>query len=53
MHGAAFGTLFSMTDVLFGTLVMRAVDRYGAGPAPVPSVRQPGRRGSYLEVEVG
>lgn len=55
MHGAAFGgTLFSMTDVLFGTLVMQrlGVDKYEAWTRTGSfEYIQPGRRGSYLEVE--
>lgn len=55
MHGAAFGgTLFSMTDVLFGTLVMQrlGVDRYEAWTRTGSfDYIQPGRRGAYLDVE--
>ncbi|MFC3850400.1 PaaI family thioesterase [Corynebacterium hansenii] len=55
MHGAAFGgTLFSMTDVLFGTLVMQrlGVDRYEAWTRTGSfEFIQPGRKGAYLEVE--
>ena len=55
MHGAAFGgTLFSMTDVLFGTLVMQrlGVDRYEAWTRTGSfEYIRPGRRGAYLDVE--
>ncbi|WP_295624349.1 PaaI family thioesterase [uncultured Corynebacterium sp.] len=55
MHGAAFGgTLFSMTDVLFGTLVMQrlGVGKYEAWTRTGSfEYIQPGRRGAYLEVE--
>lgn len=55
MHGAAFGgTLFSMTDVLFGTLVAR---RMGAEVEVWTRTGTfqyiaPGRDGAYLNVEV-
>lgn len=56
MHGAAFGgTLFSMTDVLFGTLVMQRMDakKFEAWTrtGSFEFVR-PGKNGAYLEVEV-
>ncbi len=56
MHGAAFGgTLFSMTDVLFGTLVMfrLGVDEFEAWTRTGSfEYIRPGRRGTYLEVEI-
>lgn len=56
MHGAAFGgSLFSMTDVLFGTLVMQrlGVEEYEAWTRTGSfEFIRPGRRGTYLEVEV-
>lgn len=56
MHGAAFGgTLFSMTDVLFGTLVMQrlGVNQYEAWTRTGSfEYIRPGSRGAYLEVEV-
>lgn len=56
MHGAAFGgALFSMTDVLFGTLVMQRLDvnKYEAWTRTGSfEFIRPGRRGAYLEVEV-
>ena len=55
MHGAGFGgTLFSMTDVLFGTLVMgRLGSDYEAWTRTGTfQYLSPGRRGAYLDVEV-
>lgn len=56
MHGAAFGgTLFSMTDVLFGMLVMQRLgtDRYEAWTRTGSfEYIRPGSRGCYLEIEV-
>lgn len=56
MHGAAFGgTLFSMTDVLFGTLVMQRLGthKYEAWTRTGSfEYIRPGGRGSYLDVEV-
>lgn len=55
MHGAAFGgTLFAMTDVLFGTLVMaRLGSDYEAWTRTGTfQFLSPGKRGAYLEVEV-
>src|SRR5699024_7467291 len=55
MHGAGFGgTLFSMTDVLFGTLVLgRLGSDYVAGSRPGTSqYLSPVRRSAYLAVEV-
>ncbi|TXS84883.1 hypothetical protein CHU70_03350 [Corynebacterium sp. LK10] len=56
MHGAAFGgALFSMTDVLFGTLVMQRLDvkKYEAWTRTGSfEFIRPGKNGAYLEVEV-
>ena len=56
MHGAAFGgSLFSMTDVLFGVLVMQRLgtDKYEAWTRTGSfEYIRPGSRGTYLEVEV-
>lgn len=56
MHGAAFGgALFSMTDVLFGTLVMQRLDvkKFEAWTRTGSfEFIRPGRRGAYLEVSV-
>ncbi|MBV7295882.1 DUF4442 domain-containing protein [Corynebacterium sp. TAE3-ERU12] len=55
MHGVAFGgTLFSMTDVLFGTLVMQRLGSEYEAWTRTGSFEfiRPGRRGTYLEVEV-
>ena len=55
MHGAAFGgTLFSMTDVLFGTLVMRRMGTDFEAWTRTGSFQfiSPGRPGATLEVEV-
>lgn len=55
MHGAAFGgTLYSMTDVLFGTLVARrmGVEYEAWTRTGTFQYLQPGRDGAYLEVEV-
>lgn len=56
MHGAAFGgSLFSMTDVFFGMMVMQrlGVDNFEAWTRTGSfEFIRPGRRGAYLEVEV-
>lgn len=54
MHGAAFGgTLFSMTDVMFGTMVMgRLGPKYEAWTRTGEfQYISPGRNGAYLDVE--
>ena len=56
MHGAAFGgSLFAMTDVLFGVLVMQrlGVDEYEAWTRTGSfEFIRPGKRGTYLEVNI-
>ncbi|WCZ35638.1 PaaI family thioesterase [Corynebacterium heidelbergense] len=55
MHAAAFGgTLFSMTDVLFGTLVNRRMGKDFEAWTRTGTFQflTPGRNGAYLEVEV-
>lgn len=55
MHGSGFGgTLFAMTDVLFGTLVMgRLGEDYEAWTRTGTfQYISPGRKGAYLDVEV-
>lgn len=55
MHGAAFGgTLFSMTDVLFGTLVMKRLGRDFEAWTRTGSFQylNPGRSGARLMVDV-
>ena len=55
MHGAAFGgTLFSMTDVLFGTLIARRLGtKYEAWTRTGTfQFLKPGRSGAYMDVEL-
>ena len=56
MHGAAFGgALFSMTDVLFGTMVMHRMnpEKYEAWTRTGSfEYIRPGARGAYLEVRI-
>lgn len=55
MHGAAFGgTLFSMTDILFGTLVMKRLGRDYEAWTRTGSFQylNPGRSGARLDVDV-
>ncbi|MEY8566591.1 DUF4442 domain-containing protein [Corynebacteriaceae bacterium 7-707] len=55
MHGAAFGgTLFAMTDILFGTLVMKRLGKDYEAWTRTGSFQylNPGRNGAKLEVEV-
>lgn len=55
MHGAVFGgTLFAMTDVMFGTMIMgRLGDKYEAWTRTGEfQYISPGRNGAYLDVEV-
>lgn len=54
MHGAAFGgTLFSMTDVMFGTMVMGRLGRDYEAWTRTGEFQYiaPGRNGAYLDVE--
>lgn len=55
MHGAAFGgTLFAMTDMLFGTLIMRRMgnDYEAWTRTGTFQFLSPGKRGAYLDVDV-
>ncbi|HIW95392.1 MAG TPA: DUF4442 domain-containing protein [Candidatus Corynebacterium gallistercoris] len=55
MHGAAFGgTLFAMTDVMFGTLVARHLGKDYEAWTRTGTFQflQPGRNGAYLDVEI-
>ncbi|KAB1502730.1 DUF4442 domain-containing protein [Corynebacterium sp. 320] len=54
MHGAAFGgSLFAMTDVMFGTMVMGRMGRDYEAWTRTGEFQyiSPGRNGAYLEVE--
>lgn len=55
MHGAAFGgTLFAMTDVMFGTLVARYLGKDFEAWTRTGTFQflSPGRDGAYLDVEI-